>query len=117
MKFHQALELHITESVAPKISGGLGAIEEELRLDEPSLSIVALAPEVITVDGWSISCFVNNRWYVRNRLIAEVRTVLADQSVDCIVSTSDTELFAGSVDEWWNMMFELLSHRIRQTQN
>ncbi len=117
MKDDNCYVVRVTVAMAPKVSGGLAAIEEEIREEEPSLTVTSLAFDPAVIDGWPIPCRIDNRWYVGGRVVAEIRGEIAEQSTDCIVLMGDKQLFAGSIDDWWYMMFEHLKSRVRQAQN
>ena len=64
MKDDNCYVVRVTVAMAPKVSGGLAAIEEEIREEEPSLTVTSLAFDPAVIDGWPIPCRIDNRWYV-----------------------------------------------------
>jgi hypothetical protein len=109
--------LRVAEAVAPKVSGGLAAIEEEIRENAPNLTVTIISTEPIWIDDVPVPCVRHQRWFLGDRFIAEVRTEIADQEVDCVVMLGGTQLFKGSIEDWWAKMSDVLSFQMRQAQN
>jgi hypothetical protein len=101
--------IRMRPEVAPKVSGGLVAIEEDIREHEPRLAVTAVTSDVVPIDGWPITCNIHSKWYVGGKLVGEVHGEIAEQRVDCIVTIGDKRLLAGTVDDWWTMLFSYLA--------
>lgn len=104
-----------TERVAPKVGGGLACIEEEIRENISTLRVDILRPENSSVDGLPGVYGVKSRWFVDDdTLVAEVFTAIREQAAGCTLFEGATQLFSGSVEDWWYAMSSLLTNCVRE---
>jgi hypothetical protein len=111
--------ISMRQEVAPKVSGGLVAIEEELREEHKiDLSVAPIAKDLAYIDNFPVEITIDNKWLFGNRLVAEVHgKIQKDLEADCTISVNGAQVFAGSIEEWWNTMCELLRAEIHWACN